>query len=350
MGMFLLLSLLSGILEIGVVLYGFAVGMPAWAVLAMAAMYQFGNLVCVPGKIRPFWIGGLGIFNLCLSIANLFWKQPVVMAVLAALSSFGIQTARAGQKAACPTWLKRLFRIGGFLLAPLMTVCPALVMVFCAGLPLAALLCGYKTGAFIGKTGKIGNENAGKALSAVMVFHQMHYFVYTYGMLLYLLGLTGNPKLCVVWFAWTWVVYLLPGWIAERRKRYRPRILFFVCHTFLAVLMVILTEAVRTAQIRPGFWAWMLTGLGGGSVFCIRRLTKREETCNMTLSENIGHFTGTLVSVGVSFAAGGTAMPVLTALSGIFVGMALVTAAFGIAGEERRKRENGRYGQGRMPS
>ncbi len=331
MGMFLMLSMLSGVLEIGVVLYGFTAGMPVGTVLAMAAMYQLGNLLCLPGRIRPFWTGVIGTLNLCLSVANLYWKQPVVMAGLIALSSFGIQMARAGQKAACPTWLKRLFRIGGFLLAPLMTVCPGLLMVFCAGLPLAAVLCRYKTGTSVGK------EKAGKTLSAVMVFHQMHYFVYTYGLLLYLLGLTGNPKLCAVWFAWTWVVYLLPGWIAERGRRYRPKTLFFVCHSFLAVLMGILTAAVWTDQVRTGFWAWMLTGLGGGSVFCIRRLTVREETCNMTLSENIGHFAGTLVSAGVSFAAGEKAMPVLTALSGIFVCMALAAAAFGIMAEERRK-------------
>lgn len=338
MYLFLLLSLLSGILEIGVILKAYTAEMPVWIVLSMAAMYQLGNLLFLPGKSSLFRLRIAGFLNLCLWAANLYLGNIVIEMLQILLSSLCIQAVRAQQKDECPTWLKRLFRIGGFLLAPLMVVHAGAMMFLCAAIPFgAAIVIGRK-----GK-GRDGKEaEHGKGLSITMIFHQMHYFVYTYMMPLTVMRLTQNLYICVALYAMTWVVYLLPGWVADRRKAYNPGMIFFFCHSFLVIVMGILTGAFLTESLRIGFWAWMLTGLGGGSVFCICHLTEREETCNMTLSENLGHFLGVLAAIIIAGGMDSGTGWVYTALSGVFVCMTLVSAALAIVAEERRKNKNGR--------
>ena len=331
---FLLLSLLSGILEIGVVLSMYYAGKPAWEILLMGSMYQLGNLLFFPGKLKQPLLRVLGIINLCLGLAGMYWDNPAITAGQVVLSSLCIQAVRARQKGTCPTWLKRMFRIGGFLLAPLMVVYPGEMLFLCAAIPFGAAMGSWKGW-------DAAEENiSGKGLSVTMIFHQMHYFTYTYAMPLVVLGLTRNLYLCAALYALTWVIYLLPGLMAGKRKGYDPRILFFICHLFLAAVMGGLTASFLTGNITIGFLAWMLTGLGGGSVFCIGQLTERDKARNMTLSENIGHFAGALVPVIVSVAAGQKMYAVLTLLSALFVCMALASAAVGIR-EERRMVKNG---------
>lgn len=157
MFLFLLLSLLSGVLEIGVILRVYAAGKPMWEILLMGSMYQLGNLLFFPGKIKWYLLQALGILNVCLGLVNLYWDNSVILALQVVLSSLGIQAARAWQKGSCPTWLKRMFRIGGFLLAPLMTIYPREMMLLCAILPLGAVM-GSREGrdvaeeAILGKT------------------------------------------------------------------------------------------------------------------------------------------------------------------------------------------------------
>lgn len=330
MFIFLLLSLLSGVLEIGIILWGYAAEMPLWVVLVLGAMYQLGNLLFVPGKLGRLQICILGTCCLCFGMVNPRGEYIFLTAAQIVLASLCIQAMRARQKGSCPTWLKRLFRIGGFLLAPLMVGYFGEVMLVCILVPLCAALA-------VGDKGDVASkvQAAGKGLSATMIFHQMHYFVYTYVMLAAVLELVQNSWLCVALFALTWGIYLLPGLVADKAGRYHPVTLFFVCHGFLAACMGMLTAAFLTGNIILGLCAWMLTGLGGGSVFCIRCLTKREASCNMTLSENIGHFLGALVSAAVACAAGEGVYAVAAALSCLFVCVTLGCAASGIRKERR---------------
>ena len=209
---FLLLSLLSGILEIGVVLSMYYAGKPAWEILLMGSMYQLGNLLFFPGKLKQPLLRVLGIINLCLGLAGMYWDNPAITAGQVVLSSLCIQAVRARQKGTCPTWLKRMFRIGGFLLAPLMVVYPGEMLFLCAAIPFGAAMGSWKSW-------DAAKENiSGKGLSVTMIFHQMHYFTYTYAMPLVVLGLTRNLYLCAALYALTWVIYLLPGLMAGKRK------------------------------------------------------------------------------------------------------------------------------------
>ncbi len=340
MYVFLLLSLLSGMLEAGVVLAAYAEGLPVWAALAMALMYQLGNLLCVPEKCGRRLVIRLGIINLFVYAAGLWLPSLSLTAaqtalpalcirgVQVALSSLCIQTVRMEQKSSCPTWLKRSFRIAGFVLAPLMVSFPSASMLLCAALPLAAAISGKdlpepdKAPVPCGKT-------PARRISIVMVLHQMHYFVYTYIMPLAAAALTKSLYAAMAMYGLTWVVYLVPQWLAEKRGRYDPRRLFFICHTYLAIVMGMLAAAFFSGNIWMGTAAWLLTGLGGGSVFCIRQLTPRE--CNIALSENIGHFLGTAVALGVALTANPGLGAILTGLSCSFVCLALAAARYEIS-------------------
>ena len=46
---------------------------------------------------------------------------------------------------------------------------------------------------------------------------------------------------------------------------------------------------------------WLLTGVGGGTVFCIRHLSNKYEYINMNLSENIGHILGSIFAIFISY-------------------------------------------------
>lgn len=307
---FLALSLLSGALELGSLFYALEAQAPVPLLFPLA--YQLGNLLFFPAYVTPCRARGLCILGLALAVPGI--PDLFLPALLAA--SLCVQAARAEQKSVCPTWLKRTFRIGGFLFSPLTAILPGLIMVCCLLTAWAAL-----------SRGRGSHAPGGTSLLPVMVFHQMHYFVYAYIMPAWVLSRTGSLLAAAISFALTWVVYLIPQIVAERAKHISYRAMFFVCHSFLLLVMAAMCTA--SALNRP--WAlmalWVLTGLGGGSVFCIQELTPACRSTDLTLSENAGHVLGCLTAVCLSCTAPGRLMiPVLTGSSCVFVGLALLSA------------------------
>lgn len=325
MYLYLFFSMLSGILELGIVLQFFIEGMSIKTALLMGTMYQLGNLLFVIKLPRRQEAVKIGFISLFLGLINCFHSSIILQAVQTALLSLNIQTVRAGYKTNCPTSLKRLFRIGGFLLSPLMTIFPKHIIILCSILSLIAIV--QKTD--INTKEEIKDKKIVENISVTMIFHQMHYFVYTYIMPLTVMELTKNAFLCVTIYALTWVIYLLPGLLAEKGVAYKPKTVFTICHTFLAITMGVLSLAFATKNIIIGFFAWLFTGLGGGSVFCIKQLVSEEKKSNMDLSENIGHFLGAILALFVSiYIQEGSIGAVLTGLSCLFVCMTLLSTTF----------------------
>ena len=86
--------------------------------------------------------------------------------------------------------------------------------------------------------------------------------------------------------------------------------------------------------------AWFLTGFGGGTVFCIRRLAAAwapaDRTTEMDAWENLGHVLGVIVAVGIVSA--GLGLSALFHVAGFF---AFVTAVIlGIGGAQRYRLSN----------
>ena len=101
------------------------------------------------------------------------------------LTSLCIQIVRAEHKENCPTWIKRTFRIGGFLFSPVMVFYGPAVMVIISILAAVLIVTGND-----GMVQKRRTKN--RTISFVMVYHQMHYFIYTYIMPLTVIYLTKN--------------------------------------------------------------------------------------------------------------------------------------------------------------
>ena len=310
MVLFLALSLLSGALELGSLFYALEIQAPV--PLLFPLVYQLGNLLFFPALVTPRRARGLCILGLTLAVLG----TPVLFLPALLAASLCVQAARTEQKSACPTWLKRTFRIGGFLFSPLAAVLPGLILASC-------LLTAWMTLA----RGSGARASEETILLPVMVFHQMHYFTYAYIMPAWVLARTGSLLAAAVSFALTWIVYLIPQAAAERAKHISHRAVFFACHSFL--LLVLAAMCIAAALDRPWVLAalWMLTGLGGGSVFCIQKLTPACRNTDLTLSENAGHVLGCLTAVCLSCTVPGRLMiPALTGSSCAFVGLTLLSA------------------------
>ena len=80
---------------------------------------------------------------------------------------------------------------------------------------------------------------------------------------------------------------------------------------------------------------WLLTGLGGGSVFCIKHLAKHYSDLDMELSENIGHVLGPIVAVLLCYCFPEQEVAYLSMASCIFVVLALLsTIGLKVKGEK----------------
>ncbi len=320
---FLFFSMLSGILELGIVLKPFAEGMPIWVSLLMGVMYQLGNLLFKHYSRNI----NIKIGFATLIICGMYWyyNNIITETIFVMLLSLCIQIVRARYKTKCPTSLKRTFRIAGFILSLFMIKYSRYIMTICTILSFIAMIQKYND------EQKVIKKQHYQKISITMIFHQIHYFMYTYIMPLTVMELTDNNALeTVILYALTWIVYLIPGLIAEKNKNYNPKFVFILCHTLLACVIGTLTFAFLSKDIIIGLIAWMLTGIGGGSVFCIEQFVTNDKKRGMSLSENIGHIIGATLAFFVSLLITKNIGTILTSLSFLFVCMTLLSAIFEI--------------------
>lgn len=325
---FLSLSFLSGVIELGCVFLGIYYDFPIHKIILLPFFYQIGNLLmnALPKKN----ISGVIISTIAIIFSIVNYLHPIFLflCVQIVCVSYCIQLARIQYKSICPTWLKRSFRIGGFVFSPLMTIFNGQLMLI-----LSLLFCTYLFFSHVNikqhtnknkQITKIKNGN----ISTVMIFHQLHYFVYTYIMPVYVYQLTNSIVLSALLFSITWVTYLLPQTIAEKYNISNYRIMFFACHIFLCVCMITISISTYQNNHVIALIAWFLTGIGGGSVFCISHLCNKYKSIDMELSENIGHFFGPLVAIIICYFISGNPIVYLAAISAIFIFIALFVSLY----------------------
>lgn len=286
--------------------------------------YQTGNLMI---SILPKRTSLDAIFagTVCfLSIIYYIYPNFGILAIQLAFSSYCIQLVRVRHKSSCPAWLKRSFRIAGFALSPIMIWSRGQIIFLISSLFCIFLL--NKTATVKGENKKIIQERNAQitGISMVMIFHQLHYFVYTYIMPIFVYKMTESIIMSSLVFSVTWIVYLLPQTIAERLSIANYKNMFFFCHLFLAACMATIAISAYFYNTTIVLLFWLLTGFGGGSVFCIKHLCKRYESINMDFSENIGHFIGPLIAVFFCRMTTEYVYVVLPAISCFFVIIALI--------------------------
>lgn len=300
--MLYLLSLLTGILECGWIAFGAAHSLPLWQILCYPLAYHIGNLFpkpfslsCSILRIMCFLSATAGILTFAVQLSE---KAAFVLTCIALfLLSAVIQSVRSGLKSDVNRLLKRVFRVGGFALAPLATVIPSAILVLSSFVAFLALREYESKPSITRMTWQNG-------FSIVMIFHQLHYFFYAHitltamSMLLSYDSSAGIVYAALL-FCGTWVTYMSVEPIISRLTS-RTLPVFYAGHIGIGILLFVMHFVTSV----PLFIVlWLVTGFGGGVVYTISaraKATGSYQKDSMTIAENIGHTLGLLTAVGVA--------------------------------------------------
>ena len=338
--MFNFLSLISGFCEIGIVVWGMKAFGITGALLG-ALCYQIGNMAPNPITLsrRMCWI--LLSSSLAFGLAGFFF-QPVFLCPALTLFNMALQNERSVLKNKTNNTgskvLKRVFRIIGFALGFLFRIesffiCLIAVVVIC-------IICkeddNKKTGITIPHFNK---------LDVILVLHEIHYFVYSYCVLLIVYSITVFGKTvggyAVLAFTLTWIPYALAAVFIKRKilLRLGHKKTFLLGHSILTVILVAMFLIIKTCSGAPFLIGlgitWLFTGIGGTTEFCIEEIDKLKGTYvknNHNSAENIGHILGVILSIVLYLITRDLSISVLVA--GAFASAALLLMAIFVKEEQ----------------
>lgn len=325
--MFYLLSLLTGILECGWIAFGAAHSLPVWRILCYPLAYHVGNLFPKPFslsrrmlRIMCFLSVATGILTFAVQLSE---KAAFVLTCIALfLLSAVIQSVRSGLKSDGNRLLKRVFRVGGFAISPLAAVAPSAILV------LSSIVAFLGLHEYEGKLG-ITRMTWQNGFSLVMIFHQLHYFLYAHitlaamSLLLSRIGAMGIVYAALL-FCGTWATYMSVEPIVSRlTNRILP--VFYAGHIGISILLFVMHDVTSV----PLFIVlWLVTGFGGGVVYTIAaeaKATGSFQKDSMTIAENIGHTLGLLIAVGVAAVFGNVAPKIMLVFGSGSALLAVVT-------------------------
>jgi hypothetical protein len=290
------LNLFSGFLELGGILFMILKNEPIQAIIAAGLAYQIGilisTLVAIPRKSSALIaaVAVIAVAGYQLSGAD------AVYLVILCLFSLMIQEARQGLVAKIApekvsVFTKRFFRILGFLLAGLISQIALLAVCLLAAVIFVLL---PRFGHDLPTEIKHKVSPKVNFLSMIMVVHQSHYFSYAYLLpILFVKQLNIPVYLCGVCFMIGWLSYIFSEKLFGKLDL---RYVFILGHLFAAgSLALIGFFHTSTWVVLAG---WFLSGLGGGSIFCLKRMnSKTLQPSNLDFWENVGHVCGTIVSL-----------------------------------------------------
>ena len=340
MVMFYLLSLLTGVLECGWIAYGAANALPLWEILCYPLAYHFGNLFPKPFSLSRNMLRIFAAVSAASAILPVILKlSEFTTFILTCMSLFllsaVIQSVRSGLKSDGNRLLKRVFRIGGFALAPLAALIP-FVILFAASLAALYALNGYQ-----GKFDFI-RLTAQNGYSATMIFHQLHYFFYAHITLAAMSLLFAKESGFIgVWsgallFCGTWVTYMSVEPIFSKRT---PKLLcvFYAGHIGISILLF----AMSLITCKPLFiFLWVMTGFGGGVVYTISAKAKKAKSYDkdsMTVSENIGHTAGLLIAVGAAAVFGAESPQIMLVFGSVSAVSTVISMIFNCRKEDHNE-------------
>jgi hypothetical protein len=283
---FFLLSSITGVLEVGAVIYAILQDFSVVQVLLLVLAYQLGCFFPTNVAVRKVCLIALGLSSVVLALMLSLFPSFWLMMLSILFVSPCLQTARSLQKSTASTGAKRLFRIIGFGLAPLFS-------------PLLLLAISITTLVIV-IIQKNDNKNrlqfsALNSDYAIMVVHQMHYFSYAYIVLIIASNLDNfHGFLTALIFVLGWITYTSTQYILRKKKNYT----YLICGHLLLFALISGIAIVSSETIKVILW--ILTGFGGGTVFCIKEILKSKQSYdNHTLesSENYGHILGVLCSI-----------------------------------------------------
>lgn len=295
---FLALSMLSGFVELGSVVLLLDNYSSVTAILTAGLAYQSGNLIAGTVKSSARVVFIILFFALLSALAYSLNRNLLFLYIATAGASISIQRLRRVTKTkaaqlSISTFRKRLVRIIGFLLAGLMTV-----HIFSLVLGLLILIWFFVVMNSLSdweRTTTLTSKPRRSSLSNIMIVHQSHYFSYAY-LIPILLALYLNIPISLIGL--TFIV----GWISyvnsERLlKRYSLTKVFILGHILVALSLLAIGVFYESLPLVMLFW--FLSGIGGGTVFCLRRFNEAEgkNKVELDLWEDLGHVIGVVISI-----------------------------------------------------
>lgn len=293
---FLALSFLSGFLELGSVVLLISAGQPLFVILLAGLSYQVGNLFSSTARLSR----GVIIVTLFLAVLTtllysytgyliLFFATLVLTSIL--LQKTRRVAKRADTSQSISTFTKRTIRIAGFVLAGFATV-----DLFIATILATLLLCVI----MLAQTYRVWADPARpiptrSLIGGIMVAHQSHYFSYAYLMPFLFARILGfsaaaiGPAFVVGWISYASSERLL--------RRYEPTRTSILGHLLVAISL----SAIGVFLISPFavLLFWFLSGIGGGTVFCLKKLNSSagEKRTDMDYWEDVGHVAGVIIAL-----------------------------------------------------
>lgn len=307
----------ASLLELGPIVALLHQGHGIAAVLAAGLAYQAGNAAPRPRALgHPLLLGAIALTGglvFYLSVA----ATAAWFASIAALS-WTLQATRRRLTAAPATSHKRIARVAGFIAAALAPIAIWLTL----ALATIAIALGYITQHEPQNTAR---KIAFTRLEWTMFVHQTHYFSYAYAIPV----LVARPELggfgaIGFWFACGWISYLS----AEALwRRFSPRPVFIIGHVSLAAILVSLTLTSAAPVWVVTFW--ILSGFGGGTVYCLTLLHRQSGGAPERLerAEDAGHLVGVALALALVLALDVTAahLPALGAAWALGAALLLLT-------------------------
>lgn len=325
--MFYLLSLVTGILECGWITFGAIHSLPLWQILCYPLAYHIGNLFPKPFSLSSKCLKAMCFFSVTMGILTLskHLSENAVFALTCCslfLLSAVIQSVRSGFKNDDNRLMKRLFRVGGFLLAPLAAIIPSVMLLVISVLALYALHDCQASYSITRMTGQNG-------FSIVMIFHQLHYFFYAHTTLAAVsIMLSGESRWGIVYaallFSGTWVTYMsVEPIVSKLTAKVLP--VFYAGHIGIGILLFLMYFITS----KPLFIAlWLVTGFGGGVVYTISARAKSVgsyQKDSMTISENIGHTFGLLTAICAAALFGNSSLQIVLILGSVSAILAAIS-------------------------
>lgn len=293
---YLAMSAGSGFVELGAIVFAVSQGIAFVMVLVVGLAYQVGVLcgtLVTTGRIAQQM---LFVTVAIVVIAMGLGPWAIVGSVFA--FSVGLTGAREVARRGCSigTLTKRISRVIGFAAASVfgLWTCVVAALVAVGAVTLTPRIDGVRE-----DEARIAQRLPHGVLGLAMMLHQMHYFVYAYGLPIMFFREHGLADVTTALaFAAGWVTYSLAPVVLGRL----PTLATVVTgHIGVAVVLIMMAELSNsTTCLLTG---WCLSGFGGGTVFALRQLASRwtfQEAGDLDLAENVGHVLGVLLAILVA--------------------------------------------------
>lgn len=295
--------MLSGAVELGTIFLGTRLGYSLSAIIGLAMAYQVGNVLrfFINKKIAKFQ--DLFIFLIfALSILSMLlkgsWLSYVSLLVYYTVFSTFLQNIRSAVQGQIPRWKKRSWRVAGFVFSAMFYLFPYPMLIASAMILLfySITLKKFHYDGWLNdwKTGVLGPR-----LCWTMVTHQAHYFAYNYVILYLVLHYFSNPLIASLCFAANWIPYIITEPFVKKMQWDKWLAIAVCAHLFNAMVLLGM-HFFFDANILLSITLWVLTGFGGGNVFCIKKALASRITYDKdvwSLSEQLGHILGVVTAL-----------------------------------------------------